>query len=61
MTHEAFLPEVWSYANVLRGVGVHHTAYNEQVAQLLFLKIGAERSALKGQLSVMLSSMESTG
>ena len=53
MTHEALVSKVWNYATVLKGVGVHYSAYIEQITYLLFLKMDAERSALLGEPSII--------
>lgn len=53
MTHEALVSKVWNYATVLKSVGVHYSAYIEQITYLLFLKMDAERSALLGEPSII--------
>ena len=53
MTHEALVSKVWNYATVLKGVGVHYSAYIEQITYLLSLKMDAERSAPLGERSII--------
>ena len=46
MTPETLVSKLWSYCHVLRDEGVPVIAYNEQITQLLFLKMIYERTKL---------------